>query len=126
MQETHSISAGLDYCGIGPQLAWLGDQKRVEFIRATDAEALEGLKFFARTEGVIFAMESSHAAAGVLKLAPTLPKMARLVVNMSGRGDKDLFITAKALDPEAWREFLLSESALIEAQLADAAKGGKQ
>lgn len=126
VQETHSISAGLDYCGIGPQLAWLGDQKRVEFIRATDDEALEALKFFARTEGVIFAMESSHAAAGVLKLAPTLPRTTRLVVNMSGRGDKDLFITAKALDPVAWREFLLSESTLIERQLAGPAKGEKQ
>jgi tryptophan synthase beta chain len=120
VMETHSISAGLDYCGIGPQLAWLAEQKRVEFIRASDEEALEGLKFFARTEGVIFAMESSHAAAGVLKIAPQLPRTTRLVVNMSGRGDKDLFITAKALDPEAWRDFLLSESAVIEKQLGTA------
>lgn len=113
VQETHSISAGLDYCGIGPQLAWLGDQGRVEFMRASDDEALEALRFFARHEGVIFAMESSHAAAAVLKLAPRLSRDSKLVVNMSGRGDKDLFITAKAISPESWREFLLSEAEVI-------------
>ncbi len=107
--QTHSISAGLDYPGIGPQLAWLGEEGRVQFLRATDAEALEGLKFFARKEGVIFALESAHAAAAVIKLAPSLPKTHRLVINMSGRGDKDLFITARALDTESWSQFLASE-----------------
>jgi len=110
LQETHSISAGLDYPGIGPQLAWLGDSKRVNFMSASDQEALEALKFFARNEGVIFAMESSHAAAGVLKLAPTLKPNQNIILNMSGRGDKDLFITAKAFSPEIWRDFLRSEA----------------
>jgi tryptophan synthase beta chain len=108
---THSISAGLDYPGIGPQLAHLGRTGRVEFTRAGDREALEALTFFARHEGLVFALESAHAAAAVLRLAPTLPPDRALVVNMSGRGDKDLFILASALDGPAWREFLTREAA---------------
>jgi len=110
VQVTHSISAGLDYAGIGPQLAWLGETGRVEFMSATDAEVIEALKFFARNEGVIFALESSHAAAGAIKLAPTLAKDKVLIVNMSGRGDKDIFITAKAITADKWRVFLRSEA----------------
>lgn len=110
VEETHSISAGLDYAGIGPQLAHLGETGRVEFMRATDTEALEALKTIARNEGVIFAMESSHGAAGVIKLAPTMAKDQVIVVNMSGRGDKDLFITAKSLKPASWKSFLESEA----------------
>jgi tryptophan synthase beta chain len=112
VQATHSISAGLDYPGIGPELAFLGTTGRIEFTTASDAEALEALRFFARREGIIFALESAHAAAAVMKLAPTLPKDSALVVNMSGRGDKDLFITAKALDGERWKQFLKEEAEL--------------
>ncbi len=110
VQPTHSISAGLDYPGIGPQLAHLGRTGRVEFTRVEDGEALQALGFFARREGLIFALESAHAAAAAVRLAPTLPPDRAVVVNMSGRGDKDLFILAAALDPAAWRAFLQEEA----------------
>lgn len=109
VQDTHSVSAGLDYPGIGPQLAALGLSGRVEFTRATDSEALDALQFFARNEGLIFALESAHAGAEAIKLAPQLPDSSAIVINMSGRGDKDLFITARELDPERWEAFLLAE-----------------
>ena len=113
VQHTHSISAGLDYAGIGPQLAHLGKTGRIEFQQASDSEALEALQLLARNEGVIFALESAHGAAGGLKLARQMRPDQTIVINMSGRGDKDLFITAKELDPQRWREFLLSEAAQI-------------
>ncbi len=106
---THSVSAGLDYPGIGPQLAHLGETGRIEFQSATDAEAIEAFRFFARNEGLLFALESSHAGAAAIRMAPELPKEAVLVVNMSGRGDKDLFITAAAVDPANWKAFLQEE-----------------
>jgi tryptophan synthase beta chain len=107
---THSISAGLDYPGIGPQLARLGETGRIRFTAATDDEALRALDFFARTEGMIFALESAHAAAAVMKLAREYPADSDIVVNMSGRGDKDLFILARALDRENWIPFLQEEA----------------
>lgn len=110
LSETHSISAGLDYPGIGPQLADLGEKGRIEFTSVQDEEALEALKFFARNEGVIFAMESSHAGAAGIKIAKSLPKDKAVIINMSGRGDKDIFISAKALDEKPWKEFLKEES----------------
>lgn len=106
---TRSISAGLDYCGIGPQLAALGASGRIEFTSALDSEALEAVKFFARNEGVLFAMESAHAGAEAIRLAPTLPKEKAVIVNMSGRGDKDIFITCPVFRPAEWRNFLISE-----------------
>jgi tryptophan synthase beta chain len=109
MQDTHSVSAGLDYAGIGPQLAHLGQTGRVEFASALDSEVIDALKFFARNEGVIFALESAHAGALAIKLAPTLPKDKALIVNMSGRGDKDIFISAKLITPEPWIGFLRNE-----------------
>jgi tryptophan synthase beta chain len=108
---THSISAGLDYPGIGPQLARLGETGRIRFTTASDDEALQAVDFFARTEGMIFALESAHAAAAVMKLAREYPPDADIVVNMSGRGDKDLFILARALDRENWLPYLREESA---------------
>jgi len=107
---THSISAGLDYPGIGPQLASLGETGRIRFTTANDREALEAVQFFARTEGMIFALESAHAAAAVMKLAGSYPPQQAIIVNMSGRGDKDLFILARALDRENWQAFLAAES----------------
>jgi tryptophan synthase beta chain len=109
LQQTHSISAGLDYPGIGPQLAHLGESGRIRFITATDTEALEAVSFFARTEGLIFALESAHAAAAVMRLARDYPKDSAIVVNMSGRGDKDVFILGRALDAENWLGFLREE-----------------
>ena len=107
--QTRSISAGLDYCGIGPQLATLGRQGRVEFTYARDDEALNAVKFFARNEGVLFAMESAHAGAEAIKLAPTLPKDKAIIVNMSGRGDKDVFITCPVFRRDEWLAFLHAE-----------------
>jgi tryptophan synthase beta chain len=88
--ETHSISAGLDYASIGPEHAYYRDLGRIEFTSATDVEALHGFHTLCRQEGIIPALESSHAVAHALKLAPTLSKDAILVVNLSGRGDKDM------------------------------------
>ena len=110
VQDTHSVSAGLDYPGVGPQLAALGVEGRLEFARASDAEALAALQFFARNEGVAFALESAHGAAEAIRIARELPPEKAIVVNMSGRGDKDLFIAARELDGERWREFLLKEA----------------
>ncbi|MDX9800588.1 MAG: tryptophan synthase subunit beta [Spirochaetia bacterium] len=106
---THSISAGLDYPGIGPQLAMLGESGRIEFTSATDAEALEALKLFAREEGLIFALESAHAASAAVKIAKEYKSSEAVIVNMSGRGDKDIFISAMELDRKNWSAFLESE-----------------
>ncbi|MBO7419595.1 MAG: tryptophan synthase subunit beta [Spirochaetaceae bacterium] len=106
---TSSISAGLDYCGIGPQLAALGNAGRIEFTSALDKEALDAVLFFAKNEGVLFAMESAHAGAEAIKLAPTLPKDKAIIINMSGRGDKDIFITCPVFRPEEWKKFLSAE-----------------
>lgn len=112
LSDTHSISAGLDYAGIGPQLAHLYEVGRVEFQSATDKEALEALSFFAQYEGIIPALESSHALAAVIRLCKDI-KGKKIIANISGRGDKDIFITAKALTPEHWKTFLSEEIARI-------------
>ena len=88
--ETHSISAGLDYPGVGPEHAWLKDTGRASYVAVTDDEALQGFHALTRMEGIIPALESSHALAHVIKIAPTLPKDHIMVVNLSGRGDKDI------------------------------------
>lgn len=98
--EAHSISAGLDYPGIGPEHVWLHEQKRVNYVSATDKEALDAFQMCCRTEGIIPALESSHALAHVIRMAPTLPKDHICVMNMSGRGDKDIFTVADALGAE--------------------------
>jgi len=95
--EAHSISAGLDYPGIGPEHSWLHDTRQVEYVSASDAEALEAFGLCAKLEGIIPALEPSHALGYVLKLAPTLPKDHLLIMNLCGRGDKDIFTVAKAL-----------------------------
>ena len=131
LSHTHSISAGLDYAGIGPQLAHLHDVGRVEFTSASDEQALAALKFFAKHEGIIPALESSHALAGAMKLAGYFEGVdsgvdsekkghgkgrhakglrgQKIIINVSGRGDKDIFITAKAINPTQWSEFLQEE-----------------
>ncbi|MCX8501346.1 MAG: tryptophan synthase subunit beta [Alphaproteobacteria bacterium] len=95
--DAHSISAGLDYPGIGPEHAWLHDVGRVNYVSATDAEALAAFQLLARLEGIIPALEPSHALAVVCKLAPTLPRDHLMVMNLCGRGDKDIFTVAAAL-----------------------------
>ncbi len=93
--ETHSISAGLDYPGVGPEHAWLKDSGRAEYVAATDAEALQAFHDLCRFEGIIPALESSHALAHAMKLAPSLPRDQVLLVNLSGRGDKDMHTVAE-------------------------------
>ncbi|MDP2603625.1 MAG: tryptophan synthase subunit beta [Deltaproteobacteria bacterium] len=88
--ETHSVAAGLDYPGVGPELSYLRDRGRIEFVSATDVEAINALKFLAEVEGVIPALESAHAIAAVMRLAPRLTKRRTIIVNLSGRGDKDM------------------------------------
>ncbi len=95
--ETHSVSAGLDYPGVGPEHSWLKDLHRAEYTAVTDDEALAAFRTLTRSEGIIPALESSHAVAHALKLAPTLPAEHVMVVNLSGRGDKDLH-TVAAID----------------------------
>ncbi|MGD2138884.1 MAG: tryptophan synthase subunit beta [Burkholderiales bacterium] len=94
--ETHSISAGLDYPGVGPEHAWLKDSGRAEYVSADDKEALEAFHTLTRTEGIMPALESAHAVAYAMKLAPQMDKEAVLLVNLSGRGDKDMHTVAKA------------------------------
>ena len=98
--EAHSISAGLDYPGIGPEHAWLRDVGRVEYVSATDAEALEAFHLCCRLEGIIPALEPAHALAHVLKIAPELPDDRLIVMNMCGRGDKDVFSVADTMGTE--------------------------
>jgi len=93
--ETHSISAGLDYPGVGPEHAWLNDSKRAEYVTITDDEALKAFHDLCHIEGIIPALESSHALAYAAKLAPTLGKDKMLLVNLSGRGDKDMHTVAE-------------------------------
>jgi len=93
--ETHSISAGLDYPGVGPEHAWLKDQHRAEYVAVTDSEALKAFNDLCRYEGIIPALESAHAVAYAAKIAPTLPKDTNLLVNLSGRGDKDMQTVAE-------------------------------
>ncbi len=95
--EGHSISAGLDYPGIGPEHSWLHDVKRVKYVSATDEEALEAFQLCCTQEGIIPALEPSHALAHVTQIAPLLPKDHLIIMNMCGRGDKDIFTVAKAL-----------------------------
>ena len=95
--EGHSISAGLDYPGIGPEHAWLNETGRVDYTSATDAEALEAFQLLCRTEGIIPALEPSHAIAAVAAVAPTMPRDRIILANLCGRGDKDIFSVAKHL-----------------------------
>src|SRR5690606_17282473 len=94
--EAHSISAGLDYPGVGPEHAWLKDSGRARYVSATDAEALDAFHRLARTEGILAALESSHALAALDGLARELGEGAHLLVCLSGRGDKDLATVLEA------------------------------
>ena len=93
--ETHSISAGLDYPGVGPEHSWLKDIGRVDYVNITDNEALEGFHALTKLEGIIPALESSHAMAYTVKLAPTMQQDEIIIVNLSGRGDKDMHTMAE-------------------------------
>ncbi len=95
---THSVSAGLDYASVGPEHAMLHDNGRAEYTSASDDEALNATKVLARTEGILPALESAHAVAHAMKLAPTLGKEKNIMVNLSGRGDKDMGIISRELE----------------------------
>ena len=97
IREAHSISAGLDYPGVGPEHAWLHDMGRVDYVSVTDAEALEAFQLCSRLEGILPALEPAHALGHVARIAPELPSDNLLVMNMCGRGDKDVFTVAEAL-----------------------------
>ena len=100
IQEAHSISAGLDYPGVGPEHSWLHEIGRVQYVAVTDQEALDAFQLCTRTEGIIPALEPAHALAQVAKMAPHLPKDDIILMNLCGRGDKDIFTVAKALGVE--------------------------
>jgi tryptophan synthase beta chain len=97
IRETHSIAAGLDYPGVGPELSFLRDRGRVQFVSATDGEAIQAIRLLAEVEGIIPALESAHAIAAVTRLAPALAKHRLIVVNLSGRGDKDMITVGEHL-----------------------------
>jgi tryptophan synthase beta chain len=97
-QESHSISAGLDYPGVGPEHAFLADSGRASYRAVTDAAAMDAMRLLSRTEGIIPAIESSHALAGALELGRELGPTATILVNLSGRGDKDTTTAARWFD----------------------------
>jgi tryptophan synthase beta chain len=111
MLETHSVAAGLDYIGVNPILVWLWEQGKVRFEAATDAEVAETLRLVMRTEGLIPALESTHAFVRAVKEAPAMGKDAVILINQSGRGDKDIFTVADALGDENWKRFIGSKAA---------------
>ncbi|MBN1422283.1 MAG: pyridoxal-phosphate dependent enzyme, partial [Planctomycetes bacterium] len=115
IRPTHSISAGLDYAGVGPELADLADRGRVRFEYATDDEVLAAFRRLARSEGLLAALESAHAVAHAIRVAPALERDRIIVVNLSGRGDKDIFIIAEALGDEDWRRYLREHAGIAPA-----------
>jgi tryptophan synthase beta chain len=121
---THSVSAGLDYAGIGPQLAYLGETGRVRFESISDDEALAAVSRTARAEGILPALESAHALGLAFREAPAMRPGTIVVVNVSGRGDKDLFITAPRFDREDWLAFLEAEASRIRSEDIDLAGSG--
>ena len=106
MNDTHSVAAGLDYIGVGPILAHLYQRGRVRFEAATDSEVVEALRLTIRSEGLIPALESAHAFAGAFREAPHLSPDDAVLINQSGRGDKDIFTVADALGDERWKDFI--------------------
>jgi tryptophan synthase beta chain len=106
MNETHSVAAGLDYIGINPIFSYLWEQGKVRFEAATDSEVKEALKLTMRTEGLIPALESTHGFVTAIKEAPSMGKDEIILINQSGRGDKDIFTIADALDDSKWKSFI--------------------
>lgn len=110
MKETHSISAGLDYVGVSPILSNMHDQGKARFEIATDSEVVAALRLTMQKEGIIPALESSHAFAQAFKEAPTLSKDDVVIINQSGRGDKDIFTVAEAVSDPKWRQFIIKKA----------------
>ncbi len=110
MRHTHSVAAGLDYVGVSPILAYLKETNRVRFEAATDKEVVDAMSLTIKKEGLIPALESAHAFVQAFKEAPTLPKEDIILVNQSGRGDKDIFTVADAFADPKWREFIRNKA----------------
>ncbi|MEK7067976.1 MAG: pyridoxal-phosphate dependent enzyme, partial [Patescibacteria group bacterium] len=110
VQPTHSISAGLDYAGIGPEHALLFKKGRVAYRAVSDSEVLAAFQLLAKTEGIFPALESAHAVAYAIKLAPRLEPDKIIIINISGRGDKDIFILGEALGDAGWKDYLKRKS----------------
>lgn len=110
MLDTHSIAAGLDYVGVSPILADLGNSGRVRFESATDSEVLAALELTMKTEGIIPALESAHAFVQAFKDAPGLSREEAIIINMSGRGDKDIFTIAHSFDDPSWKDFIVARA----------------
>ena len=108
--ETHSISAGLDYPSVGPEHAWLRDQERAGYTYATDEEALAAVKVLSEMEGIIPALESAHGFVQAFKEAPGFDPHEAIIINMSGRGDKDIFTIAHSFDDPSWKRFIISRA----------------
>jgi len=117
MRDTFSVSAGLDYVGVSPILCYLKDEGRVRFESATDAEVIDVMRRVMRAEGLIPALESAHAFVQALKEAPSLRPDQTLLINQSGRGDKDIFTIADALGDPSWREFIVARAARYQQSL---------
>jgi tryptophan synthase beta chain len=110
MKDTHSVAAGLDYIGVSPILSHLHDTGRVRFEAATDTEVVAALELAVQKEGLIPALESSHAFAQAFKEAPTMSRDDIVLINQSGRGDKDIFTVADAFDDPKWKEFICKKA----------------
>lgn len=110
MAETHSIAAGLDYVGVSPILSHLKDTKRVQFYAATDKEVIEAMELTMKKEGLIPALESAHAFVQAFKEAPTMSASDCIIINQSGRGDKDIFTVADAFDDPEWKAFIIEKA----------------
>jgi len=110
MKETHSIAAGLDYVGVSPILSHLRETGRVRFEAATDQEVVEAMSLTIRKEGLIPALESSHAFAQAFQEAPMLSERDVIIINQSGRGDKDIFTVADAFADPNWKEFIIQKA----------------
>jgi tryptophan synthase beta chain len=106
MKKTHSVAAGLDYVGVSPILASLRDEGKVQFKAVTDREVLDAFSLTLEKEGLVPALESAHAFAGAFRDAPDLSKDDLILINQSGRGDKDIFTIADALADPEWQEFI--------------------
>jgi len=106
MKETHSVAAGLDYVGVSPILSHLSESGRVRFEATTDQEVVDALSLTIQKEGLIPALESAHAFAQAFKEASSLPRTESILINQSGRGDKDIFTVADAFDDPGWQEFI--------------------
>jgi tryptophan synthase beta chain len=122
MNDTHSVAAGLDYIGVGPILAHLNKLGRVRFEAATDREVVEALRLTIRSEGLIPALESTHAFVAAFREAPALSREDAILINQSGRGDKDIFTVADALGDERWKDFIRQKAASYESKRSE--KGG--